>query len=201
MASTRDDTVRLLAAVRSGDRSAEGELYTVVYKELHELAHAALRGEPAGHVLQTTALLHEAYLRLLPATGLSFADRRHFLCVAASTMRRVLVDEARRRRSAKRGGGHAPLSLEAAEAQVGRAAKERSLFEDLEALDHALSKLEKSAEFERMCRVVDLLFFAGTTQDEAAEILGVSKGTVRRDWEFAKVWLRREITREEDDGP
>lgn len=200
MPSTPEDTVNLLVAISSGDRSAESRLFTLVYQELHGLAHAAMRGEPRGHVLQTTALIHEAYLRLLPASDLSLQDRGHFLCLAARAMRRILVDEARRRRTVKRGKGAVPLSLEAVQAQVGIPVDTQRTFQDLEALDRALQRLEARDDCERMCQIVDLLFFVGLTQEEAAKILGVSKGTVRRDWDFAKVWLQQEIRGDDDDG-
>ncbi len=200
MPSTPEDTVNLLVAISAGDRSAEGRLFTLVYEQLHAMAHAAMRGEPRGHVLQTTALIHEAYLRLLPASDLSLQDRGHFLCLAAKAMRRILVDEARRRRTAKRGKGAVPLPLDAVQAQIGISSDAPSTFQELEALDRALQKLEAREDCERMCRIVDLLFFVGLTQEEAAKILGVSKGTVRRDWDFAKVWLQQEVRGGDDDG-
>jgi len=198
MTGIPEDTVALLVAISTGDRAAKSQLFTLVYEELHAMAHAVMRGESAEPVLQTTALVHEAYLRLLPAEGLSPQDRGHFLCLAAKAMRRILVDEARRRRTAKRGGGKAPLALETQNVSDVRQEDDRGALEDLEALDRALEKLETNDELERVCRVVELLFFAGMTQEETAKILGVSKGTVRRDWGFAKVWLQQEI-REGDD--
>jgi len=200
MADTPEDTVALLVAVSSGDQYARSKLFTLVYKELHAMAHTAMRGEPHTNVLQTTALLHETYLRLLPTEGLSPRDKKHFFCLAANAMRHILVDEARRRRTAKRGGGKAQVALETQHLHDGMDADNQCTFEDLEALDQALKKLEARDDFKRMCRIVELLFFVGLTQEETAKILEVSKGTVRRDWGFAKVWLQQEIRGGDDLG-
>lgn len=190
------DVTALLTEVSTGDQEAINRLFSVVYGELHALAHAAIRREPPGGVLQTTALIHEAYLRLVPGPSVRWQDRRHFFRTAARAMRRILVSEARKRKAAKRGAGRPPLSLEAADREGLGPTPQKLTYRDLDEMDRVLEKMGAQEDLQRTCAVVDLLFFAGFTQEEAAEILGVSKGTVRRDWEFAKVWLREEIQRE-----
>ncbi|MDX1996593.1 MAG: sigma-70 family RNA polymerase sigma factor [Thermoanaerobaculia bacterium] len=176
----------LLVAWGDGDRTAFDQLVPIVYAELKRLAHASMRAERADHVLQTTALVHEAYFRLV---GLErdWAGRRQFFAVAAQVMRQVLVDFARRRDADKRGGGQAPLSLE----DPLVPALERSA--DLLRLDDALSDLAKVDA--RKAQVVELRFFGGLTIEETAEVMGLSHATVERDLKLARAYLEREIRR------
>lgn len=160
-------------------------LFPVVYGELRGLARRYLRGERKGHTLDTTALVHEAYLKLAGLDRIEWKSRSHFLAVAAQAMRRVLVDHAVARKAQKRGGGWSRVSLERLD--LGR----RDHDTDLLALDAALQRLEQSSP--RQCRVVECRFFAGMTIDETAEVLGVSPATVKSDWAHARAWLNREL--------
>jgi RNA polymerase sigma factor (TIGR02999 family) len=181
------DVSRLLIAWSNGDEEAHEQLMPLVYEELRRLAHRHLGRERAGHTLQTTALVHEAYLRLVDQKEVRWQNRTHFFAVAAQMMRRILVDYARSRRFAKRGGGAQQVSLD--EAMV--VANERAA--DVVALDEALNAL---AEFdERKSRMVELRFFGGLSIEETAEVLKVSPGTVMRDWTLTKAWLQRELRR------
>jgi len=190
------DVTKLLLGISGGSQDAKKRLFTLVYRELHAMAHSSLRRESDSHPLQTTDLVHETYLRLVPCGEVQWRDRRHFFSVAATAMRRILVDIARKKKTAKRGQGVQPLPLD--EARVGLAASGASepIFNDLTVVDRALKRLETSAEGRRKCRVVELRFFIGFTIEQTAEILGVSAGTVKRDWNFARALLRRQITRE-----
>lgn len=190
---TSHKTVHLLSAVARGDQDAGKQLFSLVYKELHALAHAVMRREPSGSILQTTALVHEAYLHLLPDRRIEWQDRKHFFTTAARAMRRILIDEARKRKTTKRGKGAPALSLDEGRDLDQLRAGSRLTFEALDDLDLALQKMEAQEHLSRLCETVELLFFAELTQDQAAEVLGVSKGTVRRDWEFAKAWLQQEM--------
>lgn len=171
---------RLLAAARNGDEASLDRLLPVVYSELHRLAARQMRGEGVGHTLQPTALVHEAFLRL-SGTALDVADRAHFFALAATTMRRVLVDHAKARRRDKRGGGDAPLPLDEA---LHVAA---SPSDDVVALDESLDRLAQRDP--RKARVVELHYFAGLDYAEIATQLGISAATVDRDLRFAKAWL------------
>jgi RNA polymerase sigma factor (TIGR02999 family) len=191
--SSRDhDVTALLRAWARGERAALDELLPLVYGELRRQAARCLRAQPAGHTLQPTALVHEAYLRLVDrdGTGADWQDRCHFFAVAARVMRSVLVDHARARRTAKRGGGAHALTLDAAAAA---AAAERSSDPgvDVELLDEALTRLATLDP--RQARVVELRYFAGLSIGEVAEALGVSHATVEREWKTARLWLRREL--------
>jgi RNA polymerase sigma-70 factor (ECF subfamily) len=180
MADTpRQDVTALLLQWREGNKDALDRLVPIVYAELRRVARARLRGEGAGHMLQTTALVHEAYLRLVDV-DLTLENRAHFFAVASRLMRQVLVDHARRRDAAKR-GADITISLEDAMPEAPPAAV------DILALDEALDAL--AALDPRLCRVVELKFFAGLTIDETADALGVSRATVERDWTAAKAWL------------
>ncbi len=178
----------LLLAWNSGDESALEKLMPLVYDELHRLAHRYLGGERAGHTLQTTALVNEAYLRLIDASRVQWQNRAHFFAVSAQLMRRVLVDFARARQYQKRGGGAQQVSLEEALA----VSNERGA--ELLALDDALKTL--AAADERASKVVELRFFGGLSIEETAEVLRISPETVKRDWQWAKVWLLRELSNE-----
>jgi RNA polymerase sigma-70 factor, ECF subfamily len=180
------DVTRLLIAWRDGDRTALDHLVPVVYDELHRLAHRQMRGERAGHTLQTTALVNEAYLRLVNGSDrVRWQNRVHFFAISAQLMRRILVDDARARGSLKRGGNAMHLSLEEAPDVT------RKPNADLVALDAALTAL--AAVDARKSQVVELRYFGGLTVDEAAEALHVSPETVLRDWNMAKLWLLREM--------
>ena len=177
-----------LAAMRAGDRGAMDQLIPLVYEELARIAHRQLGLEAPGHTLSTTALVHEAYLRLVDQTRAQWADRAQFFGVAAHSMRRVLVDHARRHRAARRGGvQRRVVSLEALEAAdvASLAAGERA--DILVALDEALDQL--AALDARQARVVECRFFGGLTEAETAEALGVTPRTVARDWVKARGWL------------
>jgi RNA polymerase sigma factor (TIGR02999 family) len=171
----------LLHKWRSGDPEAGSQLMDLVYAELHRIAAAEMRRQRGPHTLQTTALLHEAYLRMCRSEPIDWQDRRHFYAVAALQLRRVLVDHARRTHSERRGGGYekAPL-LDSDTGVVG-------LDERLLALDEALTRLE--AFDARAAKIVELRFFGGLTETEAAEALEISVATLKRDWDFAKTWL------------
>lgn len=180
-----------LARARAGDAQALDQLLPLVYDELRALAGAQLRDERTGHTLGATALVHEAYLRLAERERLEVQDRSHFFAVASQSMRRVLVDHARRRKRIKRGLGKDALPLEAIEDLVGEAAAD-----ELVALDEALTRL--AAASPRAAQVVERRFFAGLTLEETAETLGTSLKTVQRDWLVARAWLRKEIGAEID---
>ena len=176
------EATHALAELARGDPSAAERLFPLVYEELHALAGGLLAHERAGHTLQTTALVHEAYLRLIGREDLADADRTRFVGVAAQAIRRVLVDHARRRGAVKRGSGAKRVLLDDA-ARV----TERSEI-DLLALEEALEEL--AALNERQARVVELRFYGGLDVAETAEVLGVSPRTVEGDWSMAKAWLR-----------
>jgi RNA polymerase sigma-70 factor (ECF subfamily) len=185
--SSPQEITQLLVAWNKGDLKALEHLTPLVHAELHRLAKLQMAGERPGHVLQTTALVNEAYLRLIDWRNVEWRDRAHFFGLAAQIMRRILVDFARARRRERRGGKALRVSLSEA-ADVGC---ERSA--DLVALDDALKALEKLDA--RQARVVELRFFAGLSNEETAEALKVSVGTVRRDWSIAQVWLFRELSK------
>jgi RNA polymerase sigma factor (TIGR02999 family) len=175
----------LLADWRSGNQAALDRLLPLVYDELRRLASSYMRGERSNHVLQTTALVHEAYLRMLDSPNVKYETRTHFFAVAAQVMRHVLVDYARTQKRAKRGDGVPALELsEVAVLSHGRA-------EEVIAVNSALDKL--TALDARKGRVFELRYFGGLSVDEAAEALQLSPATVARDWRMAKAWLRREI--------
>jgi RNA polymerase sigma factor (TIGR02999 family) len=176
----------LLAAWAGGDRAALGRLLPHVYDELRRLAHLRLARERPGHTLDSRALVHEAYLRLSAGTPAGLADRARFFAVAARSMRTILIDHARARLAARRGGGAVRLSLADAEETAAVQRDERLL-----ALDDALARLAEVSE--EACRTVEYRYFAGLTTEEIAQALGTSPATVRRRWEFARAWLRREL--------
>jgi RNA polymerase sigma factor (TIGR02999 family) len=182
------DVTQLLLAWNQGDEAALKQLMPLVYGELHRLAHRYMNGEREGHTLQTTALVNEAYLRLVDSSRVRWQNRAHFFAVSAQLMRRILVDFARSRNYLKRGGDAMHVSLEAAEAMPLEPSA------DLVALDDALTALARFDE--RKSRVVELRFFGGLSVEETAEVLGVSGDTVMRDWSLAKAWLLREMSKE-----
>jgi len=188
-APSAHDVTQLLAAWSDGDPAALERLTPLVYRELHRLAKGYIHQERPGHVLQTTALINEAYLRLIDWKDVRWQNRAHFFGVAAQLMRRILVDFARARQQAKRGGAARQVSLdEAAAVAVGRGT-------ELIALDEALQQL--SAIDPRRGRMVELRFFGGLSEEETAEVLRVSPRTVRREWSLARAWLHRELRRAE----
>ena len=182
MTETPDvDVTGLLVSWAEGDRGALDQLIPLVYQELRRLAHRELRREDSNATLVTTALVHEAYLRLVDQSRARLESRAHFLNVAAQMMRRVLVDAARKRRTVKRGSGAPPVALD--DVNEPRIAPDEHLLE----LDEALTRLETFDP--HLSRVVDLRYFGGLTLDETAEILGVSTTTAWRDWNTARAWL------------
>ena len=168
-----------------GDPDAPERLMPLVYDEMRRLARSFLAKERGGHTLQPTALVNEAYLRLVDQTRVNWQNRAHFYGIAASMMRRVLIDHARAHATEKRGGGAVRLSLD--DVQLPLAQRAQSLV----ALDEALEKLKQMDE--RKCRVVEMRFFAGMSDEEIAEVLGVTTRTVLRDWKTARLWLYREL--------
>lgn len=179
---------KLLHGWEGGDRAALDALVPVVYKELRRLAHCELRKERPGHTLQSAALVHEAYFRLIGRELPQWEGRTHFFAIAAQLMRQILVDYARRRRASKRGSGAYMLELD----DVLSVAQGKDDV-DLVAIDDALNTL---AEVDpRQCRVVELRFFAGLSLEETSEAMGIATATVQRDWTAARAWLHREISR------
>jgi RNA polymerase sigma factor (TIGR02999 family) len=176
----------LLLSWRQGDDAALGRLIPVVYDELRRVARRRLRNESQGHALQSTALVHEVYLRLVDVDRITVKNRTHFFALAAKLMRQILVDHARRQHADKRGGRATIVSVDG----VLPVAQPSSV--DVLALDQALCAL--SSIDHRQCRVVELRFFAGLNIDEAAEVLGVSPATVEREWALAKAWLYRQLS-------
>lgn len=179
------DITKLLKDWSGGDSTALDRLIPLVYEELHRLAHQHMRRERAGHLLQTSALINEAYLRLVDQPELEIENRAHFFGVAARLMRQILVDEARKRNSAKRGGDAIQISLTGA----SNVAQQQAA--NVVALDDALKTLESTDP--RQSEIVELRFFGGLSIEETAEVLKVSPGTVMRDWTFARAWLRNEM--------
>jgi RNA polymerase sigma factor (TIGR02999 family) len=182
-----EDVTRMLLAWQQGDPTALERVIPLVYDQLRQVARARLRAEAPGHVLQTTALVHEAYLRLVDLDGMSVRNRAHLLALAARLMRQILVDHARRRAARKRGGGDvAVIALEG----LTPAVPAPSI--DVLALHEALSEL--AALDSRLSRLVEVKFFAGLSIEETAIALGISTATVERDWQVARAWLYRRLT-------
>lgn len=186
-AAAPQDVTRILLDWSAGDRDAPARLMPLVYEELRSLARGYLRRERDGHTLQPTALVHEAFLKMVDTTRVSWQGRVHFYGIAARLMRRVLVEHARAHHAAKRGGPDGRVFVDVAEvaAEPGESAV------DLVALDDALRSF--ATVYPRKAEVVELKFFGGLEAREIAETLGVSEKTVLRDWSFAKLWLRREL--------
>lgn len=185
MASAPGNVTRLLIRMGEGDSQAEGQLFDLVYRELKAEAHRQMRDQGVGGTLETTALVHEAYLRLANITGVEWESRRHFLGVAAKAMRSILVDHARRRKARKRdpGGKREPLD------QVVKAYEDRSM--DLVALDAALHRLAGTDDL--AARVVELRFFGGLAMSDVARVLEIGLRSAERRWSFARAWLKREL--------
>ena len=181
----RGEVTELLTQLRLGNREAEAQLIPLVYRELRRLAGHYLRGEREGHTLQPTALVHEAYLRLTELKEINWQNSAHFFAIAAQMMRRILIDHARSRLSEKRGRGWCPIEIENAWIATSQPS------EQLLALDEALERLSHLDR--RQAQVVELKFFGGLTDDQAAVVLGISTRTVKRAWRMAKAWLYKEL--------
>lgn len=179
----------LLERARSGDSSALADVFPLIYDELRRLAQRQLQREPDGHTLSPTALVHEAYMRLIDYSRMEWTGRAHFLAVASTAMRRILVDHARGHRSVKRGGDLRRVSIDSVELGT----EDRA--ELLVAIDDALERLKQIDE--RQARVVECRFFGGMTEDDTAQALGISVRTAKRDWAKAKSWLHRELAAEQ----
>jgi RNA polymerase sigma-70 factor (ECF subfamily) len=187
--SSVEEITHLLLAWGKGDQMALEKLMPLVYEELRRLARHYMKHQPAGHTLQTTALVNEAYLRLIDSSRVQWAGRAHFFAISAQLMRRILVDFARQRPRVAGESAHQVSLEEAAGVGDGQTA-------DLVALDDALKSL---AEFdERKCKIVELRFFGGLSNEEVAEVLGVAEITVIREWNKAKAWLYRELSKTEE---
>lgn len=189
------EITQLLQGWWAGDRKALDALLPIVYKELQRLAHFQLRHERPDHTLQSTALVNEAYLRLVGMNAPQWEGRSHFFAIAAQLMRQILVDYARRHRSAKRGAGAGALSLEDSSIMLSQGQDKEV---DVVALDDALKALAKIDP--RKAQVVELRYFGGLNFAETAEVLKVSAITVQRDWSTARAWLHREMSRGNGDG-
>lgn len=191
MARIKTDSSNITQMLRDwGDGRSEAldELLPLVYNELRRLAASYLRKERPNHTLQTTALVHEAYLKLIDQRNVEWKNRGHFFAIAAQAMRRILVDHAKARHREKRGGSGEDASLEDV---LVAAAQESNI--DLVALDEALSKLARIDP--QQVKIVELRYFTGLSLDETADVLGISRATVARDWQVSKAWLHREMTR------
>jgi RNA polymerase sigma factor (TIGR02999 family) len=185
--SNSSQVTELLQRWSGGDSAARERLVPLIYEELRQLARRCLAGQRENHTLQSTALVHEAYLRLIDYTTVRWDSRIHFFAVAAQLMRRILVDHVRMRHAQKRGGGQVTLVLDE------RVASPHQRAVDLVALDDALNSLAHLDE--RQCRLVELRFFAGLTIEETAEVMKISPASVKREWATARLWLLREMSR------
>jgi RNA polymerase sigma factor (TIGR02999 family) len=179
------DVTRLLAEWAAGDEAALDRLMPLVYQELRRIADRALGRERQGHTLQATALVHEAYLRLVRQHSAQFQNRAHFFAIASQVVRRILVDHARRRASVKRGAGAAPVTLDMDVTDDAPSV-------DALVLDEALERLASLDP--QQARIVEMRFFGGLTVEETADVLRISPRTVKRDWSMARAWLRRELS-------
>lgn len=190
MSSQRTNEIsRILKSWSDGDRQSRDELIASVYEELHKIASRYLRRERSDHTLQPTALVHEAYLKIVDISHITWQDRAHFFAVASNVMRQILVDHARAREAGKRGGEFRRIALEDA---ISFSSDRTDV--DLLALDEALEQL--STFDEQQSRIVELRFFGGLTIDETAEVLDISPATVKREWTLARSWLYRKINRD-----
>jgi len=180
------EITQLLAAWREGNQAALDELYPLVYDELHRLARRYMSKERKGHTLQTTALINEAYVRLVDQRNVQWANRSHFFAISAQIMRRILIDHARRHAYAKRGGGARQVSLDET------AVLAQGDFSEFLRLDEALKSLAQLDP--RRSQVVELRYFGGLNNEEIAGVLNISENTVIRDWNMARAWLHRQLT-------
>jgi RNA polymerase sigma factor (TIGR02999 family) len=189
------DVTRILNAIEQGDAKAADKLLPLVYEELRLLAAQKLSHEPPGQTLQATALVHEAYIRLVEGTDQNWNSRGHFFKAAAEAMRRILVDNARRKKSLRRGGEHQQVDIDQADLLAITLSDEHSS-DDLLALDEALEKLSRTDP--RNAELVKLRYFAGLSLDQVAKIEGISRRTATRWWTYARAWLHREISSDGD---
>lgn len=180
------EVTELLYELKAGNRSAEEKLIPLVYRELHRIATARLRAESSNHSLQPTGLVHEAYLRLTKLRDIDWQSRSHFFAISATLMRRILVDYARASHARKRGNGDITISLDEADDPIFENPEPEIL-----ALDTALDKLARLDQ--RQSKIVELRFFAGLSEEETGQVLGISARTVKRDWRVAKAWLYSEL--------
>jgi RNA polymerase sigma-70 factor (ECF subfamily) len=194
MSEPLENVTALLNDVSDGNEAAWNRLLAVVYHELHTMARGTMRRARPGQTLQTTALVHEAYMRLVKDKQERWNNRSHFFGVAAKAMRQILVDKFRRWKAAKRGKGQDAVPLDLVEGFIQESDDRVMRFHNMEALDRALTKLEAQPEYKRKCTVVELRYFVGLTYKETAEVLGVSLATVTRDWEFTRAWLFQELS-------
>jgi RNA polymerase sigma factor (TIGR02999 family) len=185
MAESPRDVTGLLLELAGGKRDVVDALVPLVYERLHDMARNQMRGERVHHTLSATALVHEAYLKLVDQTRVDWKNRAHFFAIAAQAMRRILINHAQRRLAAKRGAGQAMVTFD--EELVGGDMRPEELLE----LDRALERLKQLSG--RQVQVVEYRFFAGLTHQETGEVLGVSEATVRLDWRLARAWLSREL--------
>ena len=191
MDSDRSEATRLLSEIGNGNREAIDRLMPLVYGELRRIAASYLRSERGGHTLQPTALVHEAYLRLAREAGEKIRDRDHFIAVAATAMRQILTDHARRRHAQKRGGAAVRVTLDGA--LLGDGAGEAAAV-DVLSINAALTKLAELSP--RQARIVELQFFGGLTVDEVARVLDVSKSLVEKEWRRARAWIQQQMATE-----
>jgi RNA polymerase sigma factor (TIGR02999 family) len=189
------DITRILNAIEQGDAKAVDKLLPLVYEELRRLAAQKMSHEPPGQTLQATALVHEAYIRLVGSEIQNWNSRGHFYAAAAEAMRRILIDSARRKKSLKRGGDYQRVEFNAAIIKDGKSYQ----MDDLIALDEALRKLANKDKLK--ADLIKLRFFAGMTSEQAARILDISPATAERYWDYARSWLRVEITKKDQSSP
>jgi RNA polymerase sigma factor (TIGR02999 family) len=192
MESTSEEVTELLSQLALGNHSVESRLIPLVYAEMRRIAQRYMRQERKNHTLQATALVHEAYIKLIDQHSVNWENRAQFFGIAANVMRRILVDHARTRDSQKRGGGAGEISLD--EALVYSPERSSALLE----LDAALDRL--AAQDPRQAKIIEMRFFTGLSVEEVAEVLGVSPKTIKRDWSMAKAWLHRELRAAYDPG-
>ncbi len=181
----RTDVTQMLVQVTDGNREVVNSLFPIVYKELQQIAHSQLSNERAGHTLNATSLVHEAYFKLIDQRNVGWQNRAHFFGIAAQAMRRILINYANSRAAQKRGSGTPAITL------IDSAEEKRMKPEDLIDLDNALKKLESINN--RQSKIIEYWFFVGLTHEEIAEVIGMSLPTVRRDWRMARAWLSREL--------
>lgn len=182
-----EQITQLLAELTNGNKQVVDSLMPLVYKELHQIAHLNLRSERRDHTLNATALVHEAYFKLVDQTRVNWQNRAHFYAIASKAMRRILINYAYQHKAQKRGGENVKVTF------VDENIKRESKPEELIALDEALNHLQKINE--RQSKIIEYWFFVGLTHEEIAEVLGISVPTVRRDWRMARAWLSRELNK------
>lgn len=182
---------QLLIATRDGDKDAVNKLFPIVYNEMKKIARKKLRFERSGHTFDTTALVHEAYFRLIDQNEVEWQSRAHFLAIAAQAMRRILLNYAEYKNAQKRGGGFSKIDIDMENLPGRQINMDDEMAESIMALNKALNKMEEFNE--RGCRVVEYHFFGGLTWEEISEVMGVAPITVRRAWNVSKLWLNREL--------